>query len=56
MSASKVNKVLKLLDNAGIVRPSDFKEHGVPREYLSRLHRRGCRVSNVIRPYLEAVV
>jgi predicted transcriptional regulator of viral defense system len=41
MSASKADKVLKLLGNAGIVRASDLKEHGVPREYLPRLHRRG---------------
>lgn len=34
-------RVLKLVRDAGVLRPRDLDEHGIPREYLIRLHRRG---------------
>jgi predicted transcriptional regulator of viral defense system len=34
-------RVLKLVRNAGVLRPRDLDTHGIPREYLIRLHRRG---------------
>ena len=41
MGASKADQVLRLLNNAGIVRPGDLVGHGVRREYLPRLYQKG---------------
>jgi len=41
MRRSKLEHALKIFENAGIVRPKDFSKHGIRREYLYRLQKRG---------------
>ena len=41
MGPSKTEQTLELIREAGILRPRDLDAHGIPREYLARLHRRG---------------
>ena len=40
-SAERKEQVLDLVRDAGILRPRDLDEHGIPRVYLSRLHDAG---------------
>lgn len=44
MNSSKAEQVLELVAKAGILRPRDLTAHGIPREYLRRLLRRGLLV------------
>ena len=41
MARSKAQYVLELVERAGVLRPRDLDRHGIPREYLRRLHARG---------------
>lgn len=41
MSTSHTERVLALALLKGVLRPRDLEAEGIPREYLSRLHRRG---------------
>lgn len=41
INESKTEALLELLREQGVVRSSDLKMRGIPREYLSRLHREG---------------
>ena len=41
MARSKAEEVIELVRKAGILRPKDLQHHGIAREYLRRLHRRG---------------
>jgi len=41
MVKTKADQVLALVGRYGILRPRDLSAHGIPREYLVRLHRRG---------------
>ncbi len=41
MADSKVERLLELAKARGILRARDLEEHGIPREYLSRLTERG---------------
>jgi len=41
LAQSKSERVLELIRKSGILRPRDLDAHGIPREYLSRLCRRG---------------
>jgi predicted transcriptional regulator of viral defense system len=38
---TKIDKTLKLIREMGVVRPRDLTSHGIPPEYLRRLHARG---------------
>ena len=38
---SRSDHVLELVKSAGVLRPRDLDRHGIPRQYLSILHRRG---------------
>jgi predicted transcriptional regulator of viral defense system len=42
MFASQTERVLALVRQKGVLRPRDLEAEGIPREYLSRLHRRGA--------------
>jgi predicted transcriptional regulator of viral defense system len=39
--ASKNQRLIELARQRGVIRSSDLKTHEIPREYLSRLHRKG---------------
>ncbi len=41
MAQSKSERVLELVGKSGVLRPRDLDTHGIPREHLSRLCRRG---------------
>ncbi len=41
-TANKMEAVLKLAEQEGIIRPRDVEALGIPREYLLRLYRRGA--------------
>jgi predicted transcriptional regulator of viral defense system len=41
MVGMKIQALLELVREQGVVRSSDLKSRGIPREYLSRLHREG---------------
>ncbi len=41
MTRSKSEDVIELVRQAGLLRPRDLQRHGIAREYLRRLHRRG---------------
>lgn len=41
MRPSKNEQLLRLVREAGILRPRDLKAYGIPREYLRRLHQGG---------------
>ncbi len=41
MVKSRADRVLDLVRKAGILRPRDLHEHGIPRQYLRILHNRG---------------
>lgn len=41
MSSAATGQVIELVRRAGIFRPRDLDSHGIPREYLMRLYRRG---------------
>ncbi|MDY0041568.1 MAG: type IV toxin-antitoxin system AbiEi family antitoxin domain-containing protein [Desulforhabdus sp.] len=41
MPSAATDRVVKLVKKAGILRPRDLDPHGIPREYLMRLYRRG---------------
>jgi len=41
MSKSRTERVLKMVRKAGILRPRDLDECGIPRQYLRILHHRG---------------
>jgi predicted transcriptional regulator of viral defense system len=40
-SATKLDQVLRLVQERGVLRPRDLAEHGIPGDYLDRLRRRG---------------
>lgn len=42
MSTSHTERVLALARQKGVLRPCDLEAEDIPREYLSRLHRRGA--------------
>jgi predicted transcriptional regulator of viral defense system len=41
MNGTKLKEVLALIRRHGVLRPRDLATHGLPREYLIRLHRQG---------------
>ena len=41
MTSSKTQQLLDLIRRAGVLRPRDLAAHGIPREYLIRLHSQG---------------
>jgi len=41
MTRTKTEEVLALIHRYGVLRPRDLSAHGIPREYLVRLHRQG---------------
>lgn len=41
LDESKTQALLKLIREQGVVRSADLRPRGIPREYLSRLHREG---------------
>ncbi|MGB2755212.1 MAG: type IV toxin-antitoxin system AbiEi family antitoxin domain-containing protein [Phycisphaerae bacterium] len=41
MGKSRTDRVLEIVRRAGILRPRDLHEHGIPRQYLRILHNRG---------------
>ena len=41
MAVTTTDRVLRLTKRAGILRPRDLDEHGIPRQYLSLLERKG---------------
>lgn len=41
MRPSRNEQILKLVQEAGILRPRDLEAYGIPRGYLQRLHQRG---------------
>ena len=41
MSKSQKTSVLEIVKQAGMLRPKDLDQYGIPREYLSRLRNRG---------------
>jgi len=41
MGTTTAERVLEIIEQAGILRPRDLDAHGIPREYLRRLARRG---------------
>lgn len=41
MTKTKSHELLELVRGQGIVRPRDLNQHGIPRTYLTRLHRQG---------------
>ena len=41
MATTKTQQVLALARHYGVLRPRDLAAHGIPREYLVRLHRQG---------------
>lgn len=41
MAVAPAQKVLRLTRKAGVLRPRDLDEHGIPRQYLSLLERKG---------------
>ena len=41
MAIAPAQKVLRLTRKAGVLRPRDLAEHGIPRQYLSLLERKG---------------
>src|ERR1700745_1855421 len=41
MAPTKTQKVLALARHHGVLLPRDLTAHGIPREYLVRLHRQG---------------
>lgn len=44
MKSATVKRVLKIADEAGVLRPRDLDNHGIPRRYLSMLCRQGLLV------------
>jgi predicted transcriptional regulator of viral defense system len=38
---TKINEAIELIRQMGVVRPRDLSSHGIPPEYLRRLHARG---------------
>jgi predicted transcriptional regulator of viral defense system len=40
-SATKLEQAIRLVKNRGSLRPRDLIAHGIPADYLDRLHRRG---------------
>lgn len=46
VSGSKSKQVLDIARQAGILRPRDLTQHGIPSVYLRRLHRRGLLVQS----------
>ena len=40
-TSTKIDKALTLIRKMGVVRPRDLVSHGIPAEYLRRLHARG---------------
>ena len=41
MKTPTAEKVLRIVENAGILRPQDLDAHGIPRKYLNRLYHQG---------------
>ncbi len=41
MKKETIQKILQIVKENGVVRPLDLDSHGLPREYLSRLYRKG---------------
>jgi predicted transcriptional regulator of viral defense system len=41
MAVTTADRVLRLTKRAGVLRPRDLDEHGIPRQYLSLLERKG---------------
>jgi predicted transcriptional regulator of viral defense system len=41
VAQTKADQLLALVRRSGVVRPRDLAAHGIPREYLVRLHRQG---------------
>jgi len=38
---TKISEAIELIRQMGVVRPRDLSSHGIPPEYLRRLHARG---------------
>lgn len=41
MALTMTDRVLDLARRHGVLRPRDLAPHGIPREYLTRLHAQG---------------
>ena len=41
MTRTKTDQLLALIRRTGVLRPRDLSAHGIPREYLIRLHAQG---------------